>query len=182
MAHITVPQELPGIRGLMAFRPETAIHLNHLAEAILRSPSTLTVGERELMATFVSFLNGCHYCQNAHGSLAQHYLNWDNETMDQFKADYLSSDISDKLKSLLSIAASTQQSGKSVSQQQVDEARSKGATDREIHDTVLITAAFCMFNRYVDGLGTEAPLEREFYLGRAKVRAEEGYSNYDPLR
>lgn len=181
MAHIKLPNDLPGIRGLMAFRPETARHLNVLAETLLRSANSLSVGERELIATFVSYLNGCHYCQNAHGALAQHYLKWDNPTMDAFKENYMASDIPAKLKRLLAIAHSTQQSGKKVSQSQVDAAKAEGASDREIHDTVLITAAFCMFNRYVDGLGTEAPAEREFYLGRAESRANEGYANYDPL-
>ena len=83
------------------------------------------------------------------------------------------------MKALLSIAGSVQKSGKSVTEQQIDEARSKGATDREIHDTVLIAAAFCMYNRYVDGLGTWAPQDRQFYIDRAPVRAEEGYIDYD---
>jgi len=63
---------------------------------------------------------------------------------------------------------------------QIGEARNQGATDREIHDTVLIAAAFCMFNRYVDGLATWAPEDEEYYVERAPRRAEEGYANYDP--
>ena len=63
-----------------------------------------------------------------------------------------------------------------VTQDQIDEAKKLGATDREIHDTVLIAAAFCMFNRYVDGLNTWAPLDRQVYVDRAAMRAKEGYS------
>lgn len=180
MAFINLPDELPGIRGPMAFRPETSKHLNVLAEVLLRSDSTLTRGDRELIATYVSYLNDCFFCQNAHGGIAQHYLQCDISFIDNVKRDYRSTTISDKLKTLLTIAASVQKGGRNVTTEQVEAARTQGATDREIHDTVLIAAAFCMFNRYVDGLGTWAPQDREFYVKRGKQRAEEGYANYDP--
>lgn len=179
MAHITLPEGLPGIRGPMAFRPETAKFLNELAEALLRSENSLTRGERELMATYVSSLNDCFFCQNAHGGLAQHYLQCDMTFIDQVKIDFQSTPISDKLKALLAIAGSVQKGGKYVTVEQIEKARSLGATDREIHDTVLIAAAFCMFNRYVDGLGTWAPQDRNIYVERGPRRAEEGYINFD---
>jgi uncharacterized peroxidase-related enzyme len=182
MAHITLPEGLPGIRGPMAFRPETSKPLNELAEVLLRADNSLSRGDRELIATYVSYLNDCFFCQNAHGGLAQHYLVCDMKFIDDIKADYQSMPISDKLKSLLAIAGSVQKGGKHVTADQIEKARSFGATDREIHDTVLITAAFCMFNRYVDGLNTWAPQDRNFYIERAPRRAEEGYANYDPYK
>ena len=182
MAHIKLPEGLPGIRGPMAFRPDAAKHLNDLAEVLLRSENSLTRGECELIATYVSYLNDCFFCQNAHGGLAQHYLQCDVQFIDDVKANANASAISAKLKSLLSIAESVQKGGRQVTASQIETAKLLGATDREIHDTVLIAAAFCMFNRYVDGLGTWAPKDREFYINRAKSRAEEGYANYDPYR
>jgi len=179
MPHINLPEGLPGIRGRMAFRPETAKSLNELAEALLRSENSLTRGERELIATYVSSLNDCFFCQNAHGGLAQHYLQCDMSFIDDVKKDYGSTPISDKLKALLGIAGSVQKGGKHVTEDQVAKARNLGATDREIHDTVLIAAAFCMFNRYVDGLGTWAPQDRNIYVERGPRRAEEGYINFD---
>ncbi|MBK5279253.1 MAG: peroxidase-related enzyme [Bacteroidia bacterium] len=179
MAHINLPEELPGIRGPMAFRPETAKSLNELAEALLRSENSLTRGERELIATYVSSLNDCFFCQNAHGGLAQHYLQCDMAFIDNVKKDYQSTSISEKLKSLLAIAASVQKGGKNVTPSQIEKAKSLGASDREIHDTVLIAAAFCMFNRYVDGLATWAPQDRQIYIDRGPRRAEEGYINFD---
>jgi uncharacterized peroxidase-related enzyme len=180
MAYINLPENLPGIRGPMAFRPETAKPLNDLAEVLLRSENSLSRGERELIATYVSYLNDCFFCQNAHGGLAQHYLSCDMEYIDRVKNNYQEMNLSDKLKALLAIAASVQKSGKHVTPEQISKAREVGATDREIHDTVLIAAAFCMFNRYVDGLGTWAPTDREFYIKRAPQRAAEGYANYNP--
>ncbi len=179
MAHIKLPEGLPGIRGPMAFRPETAQPLNELAEILLRGENSLTRGERELIATYVSALNDCFFCQNAHGGIAQHYLQCDISFIDQIKKDYESTTISDKLKSLLSIAGSVQKGGKNVMPQQIEKAKILGATDMEIHDTVLIASAFCMFNRYVDGLGTWAPQDPNIYVERGARRAEEGYLNFD---
>jgi len=180
MAHIDLGNELPGIRGLMAYRPETAKPLNELVEVLLRDDNnTLTRGERELIGTYVSFLNDCFFCQNVHGAFAGYYLQCDIQQIDAIKNDFIATDISEKMKALLSIAGSVQKGGKSVTEQQIEDARSKGVTDREIHDTVLIAAAFCMYNRYVDGLGTWAPQDRQFYVDRAPVRAAEGYIDYD---
>jgi uncharacterized peroxidase-related enzyme len=180
MAHIDLKNELPGIRGPMAFRPETAKPLNALAEILLRDDNnTLTRGERELIGAYVSSLNDCFFCQNVHGAMAQHYIQCDMQLIDEIKKDFRSTPISEKLKALLSIAASVQKGGKYVTPGQIEEARSLGATDKEIHDTVLIAAAFCMFNRYVDGLATWAPQDRQFYINRAPMRAEEGYLDFD---
>ena len=180
MAHIDLENDLPGIRGLMAYRPETAKPLNELVEILLRDDNnTLTRGERELIATYVSSLNDCFFCQNVHGSFAGHYLQCDIQQIDAIKKDFRSTDISEKMKALLSIAGSVQKGGKQVSVEQIENARNSGATDREIHDTVLIAAAFCMYNRYVDGLGTWAPQDRQFYIDRAPVRAAEGYIDID---
>ncbi|HZX57559.1 MAG TPA: peroxidase-related enzyme [Mucilaginibacter sp.] len=178
MAHIELNNELPGIRGLMAYRPETEAPLNALAETLLRNDNnTLSRGERELIGAYVSYLNDCFFCQNVHGAMAGHYLGCDIQQIDAIKQDFKTTDISDKMKSLLSIAGSVQKGGKHVTETQIEEARKTGATDTEIHDTVLIAAAFCMFNRYVDGLATWAPEDRSFYTNRAPQRALEGYQS-----
>src|SRR5436190_9852531 len=123
MAYITLDEQLPGIRGPMAFRPETAKPLNVFAEILLRSENTLSRGDRELIGTYVSYLNDCFFCQNAHGGLAQHYLGCDMSFIDGVKRDYQSADISDKLKALLAIAASVQRGGKNVTPAQIEKAK-----------------------------------------------------------
>jgi len=180
MAHIQLPDELPGIRGPMAFSPHTAKPMNELAEILLRDDNnTLTRGERELIGAYVSYLNDCFFCQNVHGALAQHYMQCDMQFIDSIKNDFQSTTISEKLKTLLAIAGSVQKGGRFVTTAQIEAAKNAGATDKEIHDTVLIAAAFCMFNRYVDGLATWAPADRNVYVQRAKMRAEEGYLDFD---
>ncbi|MFT3705345.1 MAG: carboxymuconolactone decarboxylase family protein [Agriterribacter sp.] len=180
MAFIDLGNDLPGIRGPMEYSPATAKVLNELAEVLLHDDNnTLTRGERELIGAYVSSKNDCFFCQNVHGALAQHYFECDMQFIDDIKSDYENTDIPEKLKVLLSIAGSVQKGGKHVTQEQISHARNLGATDKEIHDTVLIAASFCMFNRYVDGLNTWAPQDRQVYVQRAKMRAEEGYANID---
>ena len=177
MSHIDLQNYYPGIRGLMDFRPETAKPMNELAEVLLRKENSLTRGERELIATYVSALNDCYFCQHIHGGYAQHYMKCDTGLIDAVKKDFITADIYPKMKALLWIAESVQKGGKNVTQDQINAAKIVGSSDAEIHDTVLIAAAFCMFNRYVDGLATWAPQERNYYIERAKENADEGYSN-----
>lgn len=179
MPHIDVDPNLPGIRSLMAFRPETAEPMGKLANLMLRTNEGLSMAEREMIAAYVSYLNDCFYCHQSHGTIAVCYLNGDEDLVEQVKKDYQQADISDKMKALLSIAGSVQKGGKYVTSEQIEHAKNLGATDKEIHDTVLIASAFCMFNRYVDGLNTWAPQDRNVYVERAAMRAEEGYANID---
>jgi len=178
MPHIDVQNDLPGIRSLMVFRPETAKPLNELAEVLLRDTTGLSRAERELIATYVSYLNDCFYCHNSHGEIACYYLAGDRDLVNQVRENYSAAPISDKLKALLQIAGKVQQSGKTVTPDDIDNARDHGATDKDIHDTVLIAAAFCMFNRYVDGLASNTPIDLSTYPLRAKQVAENGYGSH----
>jgi uncharacterized peroxidase-related enzyme len=175
MPHITLNSGEPGIRGLFSFRPETARPLNELVEVLLRADNTLTRGERELIAAYVSALNECHYCFSSHAAYAAAQLPGGMALVEQVRADVGAAPVSPKLKALLGIAAAVQQSGKRVSSELVAAARDEGATDVEIHDTVLIAAAFCMFNRYVDGLATIAPDDPAVYSARAERIVAHGY-------
>jgi uncharacterized peroxidase-related enzyme len=175
MAHIRLPEGIPGILGPMVFSPETAKPLNALAEVLLRGPNSLTPAERELIATYVSSENDCYFCQNAHGAVAAHYLGGNETLVREMKLDFESAAITDKLKALLAIAGKVQKGGKHVKSEDIDRARLHGATDKEIHDTVLIAAAFCMYNRYVDGLATWAPTDPEMYRENGRRLAEDGY-------
>jgi uncharacterized peroxidase-related enzyme len=176
MAHIALDPALPGIRGPMAFRPETARPLNELVDVLLCGPHPLTPGERELLATAVSAQNDCRYCQTIHGAIAAHHLGGDENLVQQVKCDFEQAAISDKLKALLVIAAKTAESGRNVTVEDVERARRHGATDLEIHDTVLIAAVFCLCNRYVDGLATWTPTDPDFYRQRAAIVATHGYT------
>ncbi len=175
MPHITLPEGLPGIRGPLAFRPETAKPINELVEVLLRGPSTLTPGERELIATYVSSQNDCFFCQSIHGAIAAYHLGGNEKLVLDIKSNYEGAEVSPKLKALLAIAGKVQMGGKNVLSADIDRARKQGATDLEIHDTVLIAAVFCMANRYVDGLATWQPDDPEMYRERGALTAKLGY-------
>jgi uncharacterized peroxidase-related enzyme len=173
--HISLPEGLPGITSGFAFRPETAKPMRELAEVLLRGANTLTSGEREMIATFVSHRNDCHFCQASHRAAAAHHLEGNYDLVDAVKRDFQTAPVSPKLKALLAIAAKVQESGRQVTATDVENARTAGASDTEIHDAVLIAAAFCMFNRYVDGLATFTPRDEDAYDQMGQRMAKEGY-------
>jgi uncharacterized peroxidase-related enzyme len=180
MPHISLPAGLPGILGPMAFRPETAAPLNDLAEVLLRGPSSLSRGERELIAAYVSGKNECFFCCNSHSAFAAHQLEGGRDLVESVKEDPTSAPITPKLRALLAIAGQVQTSGRNVTEDAVADARKEGASDVEIHDTVLIAAAFCMYNRYVDGLATFAPQEPAAYDAIATQIVTHGYRAATP--
>src|SRR5947208_7327416 len=175
MPHIALTSAEPGIRGLLRYRPETARPLSELTEVLLRGPGTLARGERELIAAYVSALNDCRYCSSSHSACAAAQLPGGMTLVEQVRTDPSRSPVSAKLKALLTIASAVAQSGRAVTTEHVAGARAAGATDVEIHDTVLIAAAFCMFNRYVDGLATIAPEARAVCAAGAPRLAKHGY-------
>lgn len=179
MAHIQLKNEqLPGIVGLMDFRPETGAPLTALAEVLLRGPSSLTSGEREIIASSVSYWNHCHFCHTSHGAAAAAHLNSGIGLIDEIKAELPNTPVSSKLRALLHIAHQVQRGGKNVSAEDIEAAKKEGATDIELHDTVLIAAAFCMYNRYVDGMGTWAPEKNEEYAAMGERMAHQGYGKF----
>ena len=175
MPHINLPDGLPGISAGFAFRPETAKPMRELAHILLHEPSSLSPGERELIATYVSSRNCTTFCVLSHGAAAANHLG-DAALVERVKSDFLTAPITPKLKALLTIAGKVQQDGKLVTESDVLAARTLGATDLEIHDTVLIAAAFSMYNRYVDGLATVQPTDPGMYEQMGKHLAEKGYT------
>jgi uncharacterized peroxidase-related enzyme len=175
MPHIDLPVGVPGIRSAMQFRPETAVHLKALAEELLRADNTLSRGDRELIAAYVSSRNKTVFCEHSHSAFAAVQLDGGIDVVEEVKRDPDSAEIEPKLRALLHIAGKVAVDGKTVTSSDIEAARVEGATDIEIHDTVLIAAAFCMYNRYVDGLDTWQPSDPQVYRERAHLLVERGY-------
>jgi uncharacterized peroxidase-related enzyme len=185
MPYIPLEEHLPGITGLLEYRKDSAQPIRELTQLLLRGPSTLTEGERELIATVVSHNNECKFCTTAHTAAADLLLG-EFVTTEKVKHDIESAPVSEKMKALLTIARQVQQSGKNVTAESVQRAKHAGATDIEIHDTVLIAALFCLYNRYVDGLATREPENPEYYKILADRLVSNGYKRlpqgYDHLK
>jgi uncharacterized peroxidase-related enzyme len=181
MAHITLPEGLPGIIGPMKAYPETEHHLNALAEALLRGPSSLTSAERETIAASVSSGNECYFCTQSHAAAAREHFGDQRHLVDLVLGDWHSAPVGEKLKALLEIAHKVRGDGRTVRPEDIEKARAAGADDKAIHDTVLIAAAFCMFNRYVEGLATWAPQDPEAYRPMGVRLANRGYLSFDEV-
>jgi AhpD family alkylhydroperoxidase len=165
--HIDLPP-LPGIAGLLAGYPHTAGPLNSLAEALLRGPSPLTPAQRESIAAYVSRRNECTFCAQTHDAVARQLRRDDGSGPPPPEPD-------PPMTALLAIADKVRVDGRAVTAEDIERARAAGADDRAIHDTVLIAAAFSMFNRYVDGLDTLTPKDPSDYERQARALAENGY-------
>jgi len=185
MPYIPLEEHLPGITGLLEYDKAAAAPIRELTQILLRGESTLTEGERELIATVVSSGNQCKFCTAAHTAAADILLG-ENETSQQVKTNIATAQVSDKMKALLTIASMVRESGKAVTKEAIDKAKAEGATDIEIHDTVLIAALFCLYNRYVDGLATVTPANPDFYQGLGERLKNHGYNRleqgYDHLK
>lgn len=176
MPHIFLDPNLPGITSLLDYRRETAKPLMDLAEVLLRGDSPLTRGERELIAAYVSEQNDCEFCAASHGACAAVLMPEGTPLVEQVRKDPAQAPIDDKLRALLAIAGSVAQGGWAVKEEQIAAARAAGAEDRDIHDTVLVAAAFCMYNRYVDGLATLTPHDPAAYAMMAERLVNQGYA------
>jgi uncharacterized peroxidase-related enzyme len=180
MTYIKTDIPQPGIVELLFYKGPTGKALSKLAHTLMHGPSQLTSGERELIASYVSDLNKCKFCHESHSASANFHLNDGGKTVNSVKTDLANALVSEKMKSLLKIAGQVQISGRNVTIEAIESARHEGASDEDIHDTVLIAAAFCMYNRYVDGLGTNLPSEKGEYITMGKRMAQIGYK-YPPL-
>jgi uncharacterized peroxidase-related enzyme len=176
MAHVTVNPQHPGMRSLLVAFPHVAPLINDLANVLLFEPNSLTQAEREMIATAVSAANECTYCSTVHKAIAAHHCAGDYTLVNEVLRDYTTSNTSNKFKALLAIALQVRQGGAYVTDEAIAHARACGATDIEIHDTVLIAASFCFYNRYVDGLATPLPEHESAYDTMGKQRAEQGYA------
>jgi uncharacterized peroxidase-related enzyme len=176
MPHIKLPENEFGIVSLMKAYPETAKPLNELAERLLsRETPTYSKAERETVASYVSYLNQCVFCSESHAAAADHHWKHPGLSKAVWEAPQ-AAPISDRLRAHLQIAAKVQKQAGSVTSDDVRRALELGATESDVHDTVLIAAAFCMYNRYVDGLATVAPPRgHQGYIEAGRRLAEAGY-------
>ncbi len=184
MPHIDLEGLLPGITGLLQYRKDTAEPIRDLTQLLMRGPSTLSEGDRELIATVVSHGNQCRFCFTAHAAVTDRLLGG-SEILHSVISDIESAPVSEKMKALLTIASLVQQNGKLVTDEVVNRAKNAGATDLEIHDTVLIAALFALYNRYVDGLATSMPQDPSYFekltdrlTTQGYALSERGYSDF----
>jgi uncharacterized peroxidase-related enzyme len=176
--------EFPGILAAMNLAPGLAVHLRGLADALLVDDfpgATFARGERELLATAVSAANDCFYCMDSHGAFAGELLrratgNRQDAVVDALK-EGVPAGLSAKMEALVAIARTVQHRSRDLAKADVERAKTAGATDGDVQLAVLIAAAFCMYNRMVDGLRAKTPPSAEAFRERATQIADHGYSS-----
>lgn len=173
MAHIALNNDFPGIVGLMFHKPSTGRALAGLAQQVLRGPSGLTPAERELIAARVSSANQCTFCMRSHAATAT-ALSGDQAATACAIGDRAEG-LTPKMRALCDLAAKVAESGRAVTKADVDAAKAAGATDEDVYDAVMVAAAFCLFNRIVDGLGTTTPTGDDYYAESGAFLAKRGY-------
>lgn len=188
---IETGNSLPGIIGLMKYRPETAVPLNALADVLLRSlESTLTRGEREFVFAAASYANECEFCAGVHAQCAAIHL--DNEKNVNGSADALMellriqgpcavADDTDQgerlhqLAHLAAVVATRRGLDLRLSMAETHDLFAKVLSPQEIHDAVLIASSACMYNRYVDAMNTDIPEHDGFYKEASQMLTSKGY-------
>lgn len=163
MPRIDIPEGTPGPMGPLNQYPKLAEAMIRLDEQIMRGDSPLSPGERELIASFVSARSNCTWCTRTHSAVAAKLLEGGMPLVEQVHRNYRDAPISEKMKAFLRLAGQVQQGGGSVTDEAVEQARAAGATDREIHDVVLVAADFSKWNRYVDALQVVTPDDPALY-------------------
>lgn len=176
--------DLPGILVAMNLSPELGAHLRGLADTLLVHPfpgSTLSRAERELLATITSAGNKCFFCMDSHGSFAAELFRRQNVSdggsfVDSVKSGNLDR-LEPKLAALGGIAKQVGRDPRLLARDDIRRAKTAGASDGDVQLTILIAAAFCMYNRMVDGPRAKTPANVETYGTRARAIADHGYSS-----
>jgi uncharacterized peroxidase-related enzyme len=176
--------DVPGILTALRLTPELGIHLRGLADELLVNDfagATLSRAEREMLATATSAANDCFYCMDSHGAFATALLERTGDTERVALIDVLkhkSSDgFDDKMQALLHIARTVRLEPRDLTAADVAAAHAAGASDADVQLAVLISSAFSMYNRLVEGFRARTLPSADAYRARAGEIAEHGYSD-----
>ncbi|MGH7282038.1 MAG: carboxymuconolactone decarboxylase family protein [Polyangiaceae bacterium] len=168
----------------MGLAPGLATHLRGLADELLVKDfpgATITRADRELLATAVSAGNDCFYCMDSHGAFASALLRKTNATEIESLVDGIKSGgsggLSPKMAALVDIARTVRKNPRDARADQIERAIAAGASNADTQLAVLIAAAFCMYNRMVDGLRAPTLPTADAYRARAEEIAQHGYSD-----
>lgn len=135
--------------------PDTARPLLDYHERLMRGPSPLTVAERELVAAYVSGLNGCDYCYGVHETTARSF-GVAPETLTDLLGGLDTAQVADRIRVLLRYVGRLTMTPARVSPSDAQAVLEAGWTEQALHDAVAVCALFNFMNRFVNGLGITA--------------------------
>lgn len=146
--------------------------LIHFHEAVLRQPSPLSAGERELIAAYVSALNSCQYCYGVHEQTAREFGLSPN-VLDALMADVESAPVDAKLRPILRYVRKLTLSPSRLVRADADAVFSAGWSEQALHDAICVTCLFNFMNRLLDGHGVTG--NTALYEDRGQALQREGY-------
>lgn len=170
MAFLPSLSDNPVLMNVLKAFPHAAIPLLEQHEVLLRGPSPLSPGQRELIAAYVSGLNGCRYCLAIHTATAVEF-GYEKDLVARLLEAIEGSGVEQKMVSILNYVCKLTKSPDSLTQQDADKVYAAGWDERALHDAVSVCALFNYMNRFVEGLGVEAD---EAYLKMAARRLKTG--------
>jgi uncharacterized peroxidase-related enzyme len=145
-ANATVPD-------ILKMSPEAGVALLEMHEAIMRAPSALTPGQRELIAAYVSGLNRCQYCHGVHAETAKAYEDIPRQAVDRMLADLETAGFDEKIKPILQLARKLTQAPAEVSEADTLAVLEAGWGEKALHDAIMVVCCFNFMNRLLEGHG-----------------------------
>jgi uncharacterized peroxidase-related enzyme len=145
-ANATVPD-------ILKMSPEAGVTLLEMHEAIMRAPSALTPGQRELIAAYVSGLNRCQYCHGVHVETAKAYEDIPRQAVDRMLADLETAGFDEKIKPILRLARKLTQAPAEVSEADTQAVLEAGWGEKALHDAIMVVCCFNFMNRLLEGHG-----------------------------
>jgi uncharacterized peroxidase-related enzyme len=171
--------ELPDVTRTMSYRsgffggPYAA-----LLHAVMRGPSEWTVGERELLAAYTSYLNQCPFWTGAHGAVASTVLG--DEITKAVFADPGTAPIAPRLRAALGLVRKLTLAPEEVGPGDLRAILSAGVSEDAVRDAVYVCFAFNLIDRVSDALGFDLMDEKGYRRG-AQVLLKVGYKLPAPL-
>lgn len=158
---------------MFAFKPEATDHLLRFTQEVMRGPSPLSAGLRELIAAYTSASNQCPYCRDSHSGAAAELLG-DDPLVSSVIENLELAPLPEPEKALLRFVRRMTLASYEISQPEIDALKSHGWSDEAIYDTITVSALFNFYNRWVNASGVN-PLPPEVHRQRGRSLAEHGY-------
>jgi uncharacterized peroxidase-related enzyme len=173
LIRVLTGRPLPDAAKLVFYRPDFyGARAKEFTHEAMRGPSAWSVGDRELMAAYVSKLNECAFCVGAHTATAgQAYR--DGEKVHAVLADLESAPVQEPLRATLRMLGKLTRQAQ-VSAGDVREVLAAGASPQQVEDALAVCAAFNTTNRLADAFGFEVLTPNGFQAG-AKYLLKRGY-------
>jgi uncharacterized peroxidase-related enzyme len=168
----SLPEDAKLLDVFRAF-PASAAPLLELHEALMRGPSPLSAGERELIAAYVSALNACAYCAGVHGATAAAF-GLDVGFLQSMTEDLEAAPVDAKLRPLLRVVAKLTRTPSRMAPQHAEAVLAAGWPEQALYDAVAICALYSYMNRLVEGLGIRA--EADYVAAAGQRLHDSGYA------